>query len=58
MSMPITNIGRDGKPVRVMKVPMSTGKSKFKSGATSADNAKSVFDRFARSNGSEKYKSL
>ena len=57
-STPDMSLNRDGKPVRVMKIPMSTGKKKFKSGATSADNAKSVFDRFASSNGSGKYKQL
>jgi hypothetical protein len=42
-------LNRDGRPVRVQKIPMSTGKSKFKSGKK-YDPRISVFEQFASSN--------
>lgn len=41
---------KDGNPVRIRRIPMSTGKKKFKK-AKASENAKSPFDRFRETNG-------
>lgn len=43
-------LNKDGRPVSIKRVPMSTGKRKFKT-ASADKNALSPFDRFADSNG-------
>jgi hypothetical protein len=48
---------RHGRTVRVKKVPMSTGKKKFKS-TKPYDPTKSPFETFQRSNGSGRVKSF
>jgi len=48
---PLATVEIDGKVHRVQRVPMSTGKSKFKKKMLdSTRNSESVFDRFHGSN--------